>query len=98
MCNTSRGGGESLIMALPGCSVKTPHLYGFSPPENARDVIWNEDQSLLRTGNAPWVMSAITNLVITLFRIHGVTRYKEETRRNAEDPRRTLRLLGLSPG
>ncbi len=78
--------------------MKTPHLYGFSPPENVRDVIWNEDQSLLRTGNAPWVMSAITNLVITLFRIHGVTRYKEETRRNAEDPRRTLRLLGLSPG
>ena len=63
-----------------------------------RDVIWKEDQSLLRTGNAPWVMSAITNLVITLFRIHGVTRYKEETRRNAQDPRRTLRLLGLSPG
>jgi predicted transposase YbfD/YdcC len=63
-----------------------------------RDVIWNEDQSLLRTGNAPWVMSAITNLVITLFRIHGVTKYKEETRRNAENPRRTLPLLGLSPG
>jgi len=63
-----------------------------------RDVIWDEDQSLLRTGNAPWVMSAITNLVITLFRIHGVTRYKEETRRNAQDPRRALRLLGLSPG
>ena len=63
-----------------------------------RDVIWDEDQSLLRTGNAPWVMSAITNLVITLFRIHGVTRYKEETRRNAADPRRALRLLGLSPG
>ena len=24
--------------------------------------------------------------------------YKEETRRNAEDPRRTLRLLALPPG
>ena len=63
-----------------------------------RDVIWDEDQSLLRTGNAPWVMSAITNLVISLFRLHGVTRFKEETRRNAEDPRRALRLLALSPG
>ena len=63
-----------------------------------RDVIWREDQSLLRTGNAPQVMSAITNLVITLFRIHGVTSYTEETRRNAQNPRRALQLLDLSPG
>ena len=63
-----------------------------------RDVIWNEDKSLLRTGNAPQVMSAITNLVITAFRIQGVTRYTEETRRNAQNPRRPLQLLDLSPG
>jgi len=63
-----------------------------------RDVIWREDQSLLRTGNAPQVMSALTNLVITLFRIQGVTRYAEETRRNAQDPHRALRLFALSPG
>ena len=63
-----------------------------------RDVIWHEDQSLLRTGNAPQVMSAITNLVITLFRLQGVTEYAAETRRNAQDPRRALQLLDLSPG
>lgn len=63
-----------------------------------RDVIWHEDQSLLRTGNAPQVMSTLTNLVITLFRIQGVTKYKEETRRNAQNPRRAVQLLGLSPG
>ena len=63
-----------------------------------RDVIWNEDKSLIRTGNAPQVISALTNLVITLFRIQGVTRYAEETRRNAQNPRRALRLLDLSPG
>jgi predicted transposase YbfD/YdcC len=63
-----------------------------------RDVTWNEDKSLLRTGHAPQVMSAIANLVISLFRIHGVTRYKEETRRCAQDPRRALQLLALSPG
>jgi predicted transposase YbfD/YdcC len=63
-----------------------------------RDVIWHEDQSLLRTGNAPQVMSAITNLVITLFRIQGVTKYKEETRRNAQNPRRAVQILDLSPG
>jgi predicted transposase YbfD/YdcC len=63
-----------------------------------RDVIWNEDKSLLRTGNAPQVMSALTNLVITLFRLQGVTKYRDETRRNAQNPRRTLQLLSLSPG
>jgi predicted transposase YbfD/YdcC len=63
-----------------------------------RDVIWREDKSLLRTGNAPQVMSALTNLVITLFRLQGVTKYAEDTRRNAQNPHRTLQLLGLSPG
>ena len=66
-----------------------------------RDVIWKEGKSLIRTGNAPQVWSALANLVITLFRIHGVTRYTEETRRCAQDPRRALQLLDLtclSPG
>ena len=80
------------------------HVRGHWRIEHAhwlRDVIWKEDKSLIRAGNAPQVWSAITNLVITLFRIHGVTSYTEETRRCAQDPRRTLRLLdltGLSPG
>jgi predicted transposase YbfD/YdcC len=66
-----------------------------------RDVIWKEDKSLIRTGNGPQVWSAITNLVITLFRIRGVTRFAEATRRCAQDPRRALQLLGIpcpSPG
>ncbi|MGH7733024.1 MAG: ISAs1 family transposase [Gemmatimonadales bacterium] len=66
-----------------------------------RDVIWKEDKSLIRTGNGPQVMSAITNLVISLFRIHGVTSYTAETRRCAQDPRRALHFLdftALSPG
>jgi hypothetical protein len=61
-------------------------------------MVWDEDKSLLRAGNAPQVMSAITNLVINLFRLQGVTRYTEETRRNAQNPRRPLQLLDLSPG
>ena len=66
-----------------------------------RDVIRKEDKSLIRTGNRPQVMSAIVNLVITLFRIRGVTGYAEETRRNAQDPHRALQMLDLlapSPG
>jgi predicted transposase YbfD/YdcC len=63
-----------------------------------RDVIWDEDKSTLRAGNAPQVMSALTNLVITLFRLQGVTKIKAETRRNAQDPHRTIHLLDLRPG
>lgn len=61
-------------------------------------MIWREDKSLLRAGNAPQVMSALTNLVITAFRIQRVTSYAEETRRNAQNPRRAFQLLDLSPG
>jgi hypothetical protein len=46
-----------------------------------RDVLWHEDTSTLRTGNAPQVMSALTNLVITLFRLQGVTKIKARGRR-----------------
>jgi len=80
------------------------HVRGHWRIEHAhwlRDVIWKEDKSLIRTGNGPQIWSAITNLVITLFRIHGVTTYTEETRLCAQDPRRALRLLDLtrfSPG
>ncbi len=63
-----------------------------------RDVIWREDKSTIRTGNAPQVMSALTNLVITLFRLQGVTKITAETRRNAQNPHRTLQLLTLRPG
>jgi predicted transposase YbfD/YdcC len=66
-----------------------------------RDVIWKEDKSLIRTGNGPQVWSALANLVITLFHIHGVTSYTAETRRIAQNPRRALRFLGItspSPG
>jgi hypothetical protein len=80
------------------------HVRGHWRIEHAhwlRDVIWKEDKSLIRTGNAPQVWSALANLVITLFRIHGVTSYTEETRRCAQDPRRALQILnltGLPPG
>ncbi len=80
------------------------HVRGHWRVEHAhwlRDVIWKEDKSLIRTGNGPQVWSALTNLVITLFRIHGVTSYTAETRRCAQDPRRALQFLdltGLSPG
>ena len=63
-----------------------------------RDMVWKEDKSTLRTGNAPQIMSALANLVITLFRLQGVTKITEETRRNAQNPHRPLQLLALRPG
>ena len=56
-------------------------------PHWLRDVVWEEDKSTIRAGNAPQVMSAITNLAITLFRLQGVTKITAETRRNAQNPR-----------
>jgi len=73
---------------------KVEHLHWL----RSRDVIWREDKSTLRTGNAPQVMSALTNLVITLFRLQGVTKITAETRRNSQNPRRPLQLLDLRPG
>jgi predicted transposase YbfD/YdcC len=61
-----------------------------------RDVIWKENKSLIRTGDAPQIWSALTNLIITLFRIHGVTRFAAETRHIAADPRRALQILDLT--
>jgi len=45
-----------------------PLLPSYAPLEKLRDVIWGEDKSTIRAGNAPQVMSALTNLVISLFR------------------------------
>lgn len=61
-------------------------------------MIWEEDKSTIRAGNAPQVMSALTNLVISLFRLQGVTKIKAETRRNAQNPRQPLQLLAIRPG
>jgi hypothetical protein len=75
------------------------HVRGHWRVEHAhwlRDVIWKEGKSLIRTGNGLQIWSAIANLVITLFRIHGVTSFMEETRRIARDPRRALQILDLT--
>ena len=98
-----------LCITSPGADETTPedllaHARGHWRVEHThwlRDVIWKEDKSLIRTGNAPQIWSALTNLVITLFRIHGVTSYTAETRHCAQDPRHALQFLhltGLSPG
>jgi predicted transposase YbfD/YdcC len=58
-----------------------------------RDVTYQEDKSLVRTGNAPRVMATLRSLAISLLRLDGHTNIAAANRRHARDPQRTLRLL-----
>jgi predicted transposase YbfD/YdcC len=58
-----------------------------------RDVTYQEDKSLVRTGNAPRVMATLRSLAISLLRLHDHTNIAAANRHHARDPQRTLRLL-----
>lgn len=58
-----------------------------------RDVTYQEDKSLVRTGNAPRVMAALRSLAISLLRLNGHNNIAAANRHHARDPQRTLTLL-----
>ncbi len=58
-----------------------------------RDVTYQEDKSLVRTGNAPRVMATLRSLAISLLRLDGHASIAAANRRRARDPQRTLNLL-----
>ncbi|HEX4093624.1 MAG TPA: ISAs1 family transposase [Trebonia sp.] len=58
-----------------------------------RDVTYQEDKSLVRTGNAPRVMASLRSLAVSLLRLGGHGNIAAANRRHARDPQRTLRLL-----
>jgi predicted transposase YbfD/YdcC len=58
-----------------------------------RDVTYQEDKSLVRTGNAPRVMATLRSLAISLLRLDGQTNIAAANRHHARDPQRTLQLL-----
>ena len=58
-----------------------------------RDVTYQEDKSLVRTGNAPRVMATLRNLAISLLRLDGHTNIAAANRHHARDPHRTITLL-----
>ncbi|HET6952181.1 MAG TPA: ISAs1 family transposase [Acidimicrobiales bacterium] len=60
-----------------------------------RDVVFAEDASHIRTGNASRVMATIRNTVISLLRVAGVTNIAAALRHNARKDRRVLKHLGL---
>ena len=51
-----------------------------------RDVIYQEDHSLIRTGNAPRVMATLRNLAISLRRLAGATNIAKALRTAALNP------------
>jgi predicted transposase YbfD/YdcC len=58
-----------------------------------RDVTYQEDKSLVRTGSAPRVMASLRSLAISLLRIGGHANIAAANRHHARDPQRTLTLL-----
>ena len=58
-----------------------------------RDVTYQEDKSLVRTGNAPRVMASLRSLAISLLRLDGHSNIAAANRYHARDPQRTLKLL-----
>jgi hypothetical protein len=57
-----------------------------------RDVTYQEDKSLVRTGNAPRVMATLRSLAISLLRLDGQTNIAAANRHHARDPQPTLQL------
>ena len=64
---------------------------------HVRDVTFGEDDSQVRTGNAPRVMAGLRNLAISTLRNVGATNIAKALRHNARDAQRPLELLGLTP-
>jgi predicted transposase YbfD/YdcC len=58
-----------------------------------RDVTYQEDKSLVRTGNAPRVMASLRSLAISILRLDGHKNIAAANRHHARDPQRTLKLL-----
>jgi predicted transposase YbfD/YdcC len=58
-----------------------------------RDVTYQEDKSLVRTGNAPRVMATLRSLAISVLRLDGHMNIAAANRHHARDPERTLKLL-----
>jgi predicted transposase YbfD/YdcC len=56
-----------------------------------RDVTYQEDKSLVRTGNAPRVMASLS-LAISLLRLDGRASIAAANRHHTRDPQRALKL------
>ena len=60
-----------------------------------RDVTFGEDDSQVRTGNAPRVMAGLRNLAISALRQAGAANIAKALRHNARNANRPLEVLGI---
>ncbi|MBK8845650.1 MAG: transposase [Bacteroidetes bacterium] len=58
-----------------------------------KDVTFKEDGSKINSGNAPEIMSLVTNLVINVFRINFETTIKKAIRQNAGKIKQQAQLI-----
>lgn len=58
-----------------------------------RDVVYDEDRSTVRTGNAPRVMATLRSTAISILRLAGTTNIASATRHHARDAKRPAELL-----
>jgi predicted transposase YbfD/YdcC len=58
-----------------------------------RDVVYDEDRSRVRTGNAPQVMATLRNTAISLLRLGGATNIAARLRHHAARTERPITLL-----
>lgn len=61
-----------------------------------RDVIFHEDKATIRKHNAPQVMAALKNLVLSIFHRATVRNFNTAFRRFAAKPEELLHFLGLN--
>lgn len=61
-----------------------------------RDTVFNEDHAAIRCGNAPQIMAALKNVVISLFHRSTVRNFKSAQRRFAAKPAELFAFLGLT--
>lgn len=62
-----------------------------------RDVVFLEDKSMVRTGNAPRLMASPRNLAISLYRIARIANIAKATRHTARNAHRALKLARIRP-
>ena len=58
-----------------------------------RDVVFDEDRSSVRTGNAPRVMATLRSTAISILRLTGTTSIAHATRHHARNTARPVQLL-----
>jgi predicted transposase YbfD/YdcC len=92
------------VTNLTACQASPAHLadyirghWAIEALHHIRDVTYGEDNSQVRTGNAPRTMAALRNLAIGILRLHGWTNIAKAVRHNARNAYRPATILGIIP-